>query len=147
MACMCGEQFLCYEGWAHYSLLVGGLSCFLVTFCSTMWHLFFVSTLFTMGLATFWALINTLLVLDFGHQSIASSWGFFRMTQGITSFFYPSLLGEAELSVHVYVALYIFLSIQTGYILSSTCAPLRAVFTQTNCIDRATDRISFRVMD
>ncbi|KAK8380195.1 hypothetical protein O3P69_016674 [Scylla paramamosain] len=74
-------------------LVVGGLACLLVTLCSAMWQLLLVTTLYTIGLAIFWALINTLLTNDFGPESIASSWGFFRMTQGITNFIYPSLLG------------------------------------------------------
>lgn len=95
------------EGWTHYSLMVGGVGCLVVTVCSSMWQLMLASTLFSFGLATFWALLNTLLANEFGAESMASSWGFFRMVQGITSFIYPSFHGEAVLlmfDVFIYIS-------------------------------------------
>ncbi|XP_045117040.1 monocarboxylate transporter 12-like isoform X2 [Portunus trituberculatus] len=104
-------------------LVVGGLSCFLVTFCSAMWQLMLVTTLYSIGLATFWALINTLLVNDFGPKSVATSWGFFRMTQGITNFIYPSLLGlMQDLTQSLMVPFFIM---GTGLILGSAVFTLR----------------------
>ncbi|KAG0714631.1 Monocarboxylate transporter 12 [Chionoecetes opilio] len=74
-------------------LLVGGVGCLLVTLCYNMWQLLLAITLFSFGMAIFYSLLNTLLAKHFGAESMASSWGFLRMVQGIMNFIYPSLLG------------------------------------------------------
>lgn len=74
-------------------LLIGGVGCLLVPLCSNMWTVMLASSLYGFGLATFWALLTNLLTIHFGVESMASSWGFFRMVQGITSFIYPSFHG------------------------------------------------------
>lgn len=78
----------------HCSLAVGGVGCFLVPLCSAMWQIILAITLTSFGIAAFWALINTLLANDFGAEMTASTWGFFRMVQGVCGFIYPSLLGK-----------------------------------------------------
>ena len=85
----------CCEGWTHYSLLVGGVACLVVPLCSSMWQLMLTSTLYSFGPATIWGLLAALLANRFGIESMASSFGFFRMGQGITNFIYPSFLGKA----------------------------------------------------
>lgn len=74
-------------------LVVGGIGCLLTPLCNNMWQLLGAATLLSFCMAFFWTLINTLLADEFGGDDMASTWGFFRMTQGICSFLYPSLIG------------------------------------------------------
>nr|XP_045620562.1 monocarboxylate transporter 13-like [Procambarus clarkii] len=73
--------------------VVAGLSTLMVPVTRSFWTLLPVVCVHAMGVAAFWALINTLLADQFGEESLHTTWGFFRMVQGITSFAYPSLLG------------------------------------------------------
>ncbi|XP_042870258.1 monocarboxylate transporter 12-like isoform X2 [Penaeus japonicus] len=74
-------------------LVVGGIGCLLIPLCNSMWQLLGAATLLSFCMAFFWTLINVLLADHFGGEAMASTWGFFRMTQGVCSFLYPSLLG------------------------------------------------------
>nr|XP_045595841.1 monocarboxylate transporter 2-like [Procambarus clarkii] len=74
-------------------LMSGGAGCLLVPLCSRLWHLMAASTLHAFCMASFWTLISVLLADQFGPDAMASTWGFFRMTQGVCSFFYPTIIG------------------------------------------------------
>nr|XP_027213328.1 monocarboxylate transporter 13-like [Penaeus vannamei] len=97
MRLLCGwtSSLKLYE--AHHGLiaglLVGGIGCLLTPLCNNMWQLLGAATSLSFCMAFFWTLINTLLADEFGGDAMASTWGFFRMTQGICSFLYPSLIG------------------------------------------------------
>ncbi|XP_042210612.1 monocarboxylate transporter 12-like isoform X2 [Homarus americanus] len=73
--------------------ILAGVSLFLVSSTKSFWPLVSVVWIHSVGVAAFWALISTLLADQFGEDSLATTWGFFRMTQGVFSFVYPSLLG------------------------------------------------------
>ncbi|ROT75827.1 hypothetical protein C7M84_005613 [Penaeus vannamei] len=96
MRLLCGwtSSLKLYE--AHHGLiaglLVGGIGCLLTPLCNNMWQLLGAATSLSFCMAFFWTLINTLLADEFGGDAMASTWGFFRMTQGICSFLYPSLI-------------------------------------------------------
>ncbi|XP_068212707.1 monocarboxylate transporter 2-like [Palaemon carinicauda] len=77
------------------SLLIGGIGCLTVPLCTNMWHLMVFATMYSLCMAFYWTLVNVLLADQFGGESMASTWGFFRMFQGIFNFGYPSLLGLA----------------------------------------------------
>ncbi|XP_069940000.1 monocarboxylate transporter 12-like isoform X1 [Cherax quadricarinatus] len=74
-------------------LVTGGVSCLLVPLCTTLWQLLAATTMLALCTATFWTLINILLADQFGDESMATTWGFFRMTQGVCSLFYPAIIG------------------------------------------------------
>ncbi|XP_064083725.1 monocarboxylate transporter 2-like [Macrobrachium nipponense] len=76
-------------------LLLGGIGCLSVPLCTNMWHLLFFGTMYSLCMAFYWTLVNVLLADQFGGDAMASTWGFFRMFQGICNFMYPSLLGLA----------------------------------------------------
>lgn len=78
----------------HCSLALGGVGCMVVPLCSTIWQIILAITLSAFGIATFRALISTLMADDFGAELTASTWGFLSMVQGICGFIYPSLLGK-----------------------------------------------------
>ncbi|XP_068212709.1 monocarboxylate transporter 12-like [Palaemon carinicauda] len=74
-------------------LVIGGLGCMTVPLCTNMWHLLIFATTLSLCTAFFWTLINELLADQFGGDAMSSTWGFFRMTQGICNLFYPSVIG------------------------------------------------------
>ncbi|XP_066944851.1 monocarboxylate transporter 12-like [Macrobrachium rosenbergii] len=76
-------------------LLLGGIGCLSVPLCTNMWHLLVFGTMYSLCMAFYWTLVNVLLADQFGGEAMASTWGFFRMFQGICNFVYPSLLGLA----------------------------------------------------
>ncbi|XP_064083720.1 monocarboxylate transporter 2-like [Macrobrachium nipponense] len=75
------------------SLVIGGVGCMTLPLSSNMWHLLVFATMFSLCMAFFWTLINVLLADQFGGDAMASTWGFFRMLQGICNFFYPTVVG------------------------------------------------------
>ncbi|XP_068212747.1 monocarboxylate transporter 12-like [Palaemon carinicauda] len=75
------------------SLLIGAAGCLIVPLCGTMWQLIITATMFSLSMGFFWTLINILLAEQFGGDSMPSTWGFFRMVQGICSFVYPPFIG------------------------------------------------------
>ena len=52
------------------------------------------SLIFSLGSGGFFTSINVVLTDQFGRESIASTWGFVRMTQGLFGFIYPPLIGR-----------------------------------------------------
>ncbi|KAG7175360.1 Monocarboxylate transporter 12-like 1 [Homarus americanus] len=87
--------------------ILAGVSLFLVSSTKSFWPLVSVVWIHSVGVAAFWALISTLLADQFGEDSLATTWGFFRMTQGVFSFVYPSLLGESQ-HVHTWFNMFSF---------------------------------------
>ncbi|XP_069942927.1 monocarboxylate transporter 12 [Cherax quadricarinatus] len=73
--------------------VVAGLSMLMVPLTKSLGTLLSVVWLHALGVAAFWALINTLLADQFGETTLSTTWGFVRMVQGITSFAYPPFLG------------------------------------------------------
>ncbi|KAK7068807.1 hypothetical protein SK128_020427 [Halocaridina rubra] len=74
-------------------LVIGGIGCLIVPLCTNLWSLLIFATMLSLCMASFWTLVNVLLADQFGGEAMASTWGFFRMTQGICSFIYPSIIG------------------------------------------------------
>ncbi|XP_068212754.1 monocarboxylate transporter 12-like [Palaemon carinicauda] len=74
-------------------LFVGAAGCLITPLCTSLWQLVIPTTMFSLCMGFFWTLINVLLKEQFGGDSMPSTWGFFRMVQGICSFVYPSLIG------------------------------------------------------
>ncbi|XP_066944852.1 monocarboxylate transporter 12-like [Macrobrachium rosenbergii] len=75
-------------------LVIGGIGCMTVPLSTNMWHLLFFATTFSLCMAFFWTLINVLFADQFGGDAMSSTWGFFRMLQGICNFFYPTVVGS-----------------------------------------------------
>ncbi|XP_050715172.1 monocarboxylate transporter 2-like isoform X4 [Eriocheir sinensis] len=117
-------------------LVVGGVGCMLVPLCSTIWQIILAITLFAFGMATFWALINTLMADEFGAELTASTWGFFRMVQGICGFIYPSLLGLAKDVTGGYAVP--FLIMGSAFIVGSGIFLLRSLVAK--CSDKRAER-------
>ncbi|XP_066944936.1 monocarboxylate transporter 12-like [Macrobrachium rosenbergii] len=97
MRLACGSIFSCKvfkktHGFIA-SLLVGAAGCLIVPLCGSMWQLLVSATMFSLSMGFFWTLINVLLAEQFGGDAMPSTWGFFRMVQGICSFVYPPLIG------------------------------------------------------
>ncbi|XP_064083510.1 monocarboxylate transporter 2-like isoform X2 [Macrobrachium nipponense] len=97
MRLACGSIFSCKvfkktNGFI-VSLLVGAAGCLIVPLCGSMWQLLISATMFSLCMGFFWTLINILLAEQFGGDAMPSTWGFFRMVQGICSFVYPPLIG------------------------------------------------------
>lgn len=76
-----------------FGLTVAGTSLMMLPLAYNMWTILSILWMRSFGIAMFWALIHGLLADQFGPENMATSWGFVRMTQGITNFLYAPLLG------------------------------------------------------
>ncbi|XP_064083398.1 monocarboxylate transporter 2-like [Macrobrachium nipponense] len=74
-------------------LVVGAAGCLVTPLCGSLWQLIIPTTMFALCMGFFWTLINVLLKDQFGGEAMSSTWGFFRMVQGICSFMYPPFIG------------------------------------------------------
>ncbi|CAL4088401.1 unnamed protein product, partial [Meganyctiphanes norvegica] len=74
-------------------LFISAIGLLLVPMCWDKWSLMGAIGLTALGLAYYYVLIVVLLAEQFGEDSIASTYGFFQMSQGIGCFMSPPLLG------------------------------------------------------
>ncbi|XP_068216747.1 monocarboxylate transporter 2-like [Palaemon carinicauda] len=76
-----------------FGMAIAGTSLMMLPLAYNMWTILSILWMRSFGIAMFWALLNGLLADQFGAENMSTTWGFVRMTQGITNFFYPPLLG------------------------------------------------------
>lgn len=76
------------------SLAVGGIGICVIPFCTDLWSSLCAVSMFSVGSAGFYTILNVILIDQFGKNNLASSWGFITMTQGILCLAYSPLLGK-----------------------------------------------------
>ncbi|KAL7638058.1 UNVERIFIED_CONTAM: hypothetical protein RMT77_011683 [Armadillidium vulgare] len=92
-----------------FCLFVGSIGAFLIPFCSQQWQIYLAMLLFSTGSAGYYAFLNVVLTEQFGKTSIATTWGFARMVQGIFNFINPSLIGAIIDATDSFIAAFIFM--------------------------------------
>ncbi|CAL4137236.1 unnamed protein product [Meganyctiphanes norvegica] len=74
-------------------LFLASIGLFLVPLTWNMWSLMAALSINALGFAYYYVLVVVLLADQFGEDLVASTWGFFRMSQGVGFFITPPLLG------------------------------------------------------
>ncbi|XP_047737057.1 monocarboxylate transporter 2 isoform X2 [Hyalella azteca] len=74
-------------------LIVAGIGTTAIPASTDFWVVLFNFSIFSIGSSGYFAIINVILIDQFGGHNVASSWGFIRMIQGALNFIYPPLLG------------------------------------------------------
>ena len=80
-----------------FSQFIGGTGIILMAFSHNLWTMLVTTTLFSIGNAGYFAIINPILIDQFGRNNSSSSWGFVRTWQGVLNCVYPTMLGKVRI--------------------------------------------------
>lgn len=73
---------------------ISALVSVMVPLTGSLWSLMLLLATYSIGPTSFHTFITVMLCHEFGKESIATTWGFLRMVQGVFSFIHPALIGK-----------------------------------------------------